>query len=48
VKVDHFIFAVINGGIIMASSTDVLINPVGGLVLGCAASAGTVTILKYF
>lgn len=32
----------------MASSTDVLLNPVGGLVLGCVASASTVTILKYF
>lgn len=32
----------------MASSTDILLNPVGGLVLGCVASVATVTILKYF
>ena len=32
----------------MASSTDVLLNPVAGLVLGCVASAFTVTILKFF
>ena len=46
-KIQHFIEAIINGGIIIASSSDVLLNPVGGMVLGCVASATTVTMLKF-
>ena len=32
----------------MASSADVLLNPAGGLVLGAAASVGTMTLLRYY
>lgn len=32
----------------MASSTDVLLNPAAGLVLGAVASASTMTLFKYY